>query len=55
MLISAVILSYNSERYLESCLHSLLEALQSLPEGSEILVVENGSRDRSPDILRPSP
>ena len=52
MLISAVILSYNSERHLESCLDSLLAALQGLPERSEILVVENGSRDRSADILR---
>ena len=52
MLISAVILSYNSERYLEPCLRSLLDAMRDLPEDSEILVVENGSRDRSPDILR---
>ncbi len=52
MLISAVILSYDSERHLEPCLESLLEALQGLPERSEVLVVENGSRDRSADILR---
>ncbi len=52
MLISAVILSYNSERHLEFCLDSLLAALQGLPERSEVLVVENGSRDRSADILR---
>ncbi len=52
MLISAVILSYNSEHHLETCLESLLEALQGLPERSEILVVENGSRDRSAHILR---
>ncbi len=52
MLISAVILSYNSERHLEPCLDSLLAALQGLPERSEVLVVENGSRDRSAEILR---
>ena len=52
MLISAVILSYNSERHLESCLDSLLAALQGLPERSEVLVVENGSRDRSAEILQ---
>ena len=52
MLISAVILSYNSERHLEPCLESLLKALQGLPERSEVLVVENGSRDRSAEILR---
>ncbi len=52
MLISAVILSYNSERHLESCLDSLLAALQDLPESAEVLVVENGSRDRSAEILR---
>ena len=52
MLISAVILSYESERHLGPCLESLLAALQGLPERSEILVVENGSRDRSAEILR---
>ena len=52
MLISAVILSYNSERHLESCLDSLLAALQGLPESSEVLVVENSSRDRSAEILQ---
>ncbi len=52
MLISAVILSYDSERHLESCLDSLLAALQGLPERSEVLVVENGSRDRSAETLR---
>ena len=52
MLISAVVLSYNSERHLELCLDSLLAALEGFPESSEVLVVENGSRDRSADILR---
>ena len=52
MLISAAILSYNSERHIEACLDSLLDALQRLPESSEVLVVENGSNDRSADILR---
>lgn len=52
MLISAVVLSYNSERHLGPCLDSLLAALQGLPDSSEILVVENGSCDRSIEILR---
>ncbi len=52
MLISAVILSYNSECHLEPCLDSMLAAVQGLPERSEVLVVENGSRDRSAEILR---
>lgn len=51
MLVSAVILSYNSERHLEPCLNSLLQALSSFREPSEIFVVENGSSDRSPGIL----
>lgn len=52
MIVSAVILSYNSERHLAACLGSLLEALRDLPDGSEIWVVDNGSEDRSPAIIR---
>ncbi len=52
MLISAVILSHNSERHLENCLQSILAALARFKEESEILVVENGSQDSSPEILR---
>lgn len=50
-LISAVVLSFNSARYIENCVRSLATA--GAAAGSvEILVVENGSRDASPAILR---
>jgi GT2 family glycosyltransferase len=50
-LISAVVLSFNSSRYIEKCVRSLAKA-GGAAGGIEILVVENGSRDASPDILR---
>lgn len=52
--LSAVIISFNSERFLEKNLHSLLE--QSYPFTS-ILVVDNASSDRSTEIINsfPSP
>lgn len=53
MLFSVVILSYNSERTLDECLTSVRHALSSIKssEPSEIFVVENGSKDRSKNIL----
>ena len=52
MRISAVILSYNSAKYLEQCVHSLAAAMAASDEPDEIHVVENGSVDGSADILR---
>lgn len=65
MRISAVILSYNSARYLEPCIRSLAAALDAIPTPKtkakgkastaprdEIFVIENGSKDDSPAILR---
>lgn len=52
MRISAVILSFNSARYLERCLGTLIAALGRHDEPDEIFVVENGSADGSADILR---
>lgn len=52
MRVSAVILSFNSARYLEDCLNALIAALGSHDEADEIFVVENGSSDGSADILR---
>lgn len=51
MLFSVVILSFNSQRTLERCLTSLSQALLSFDEESEVFVVENGSKDKSPEIL----
>jgi GT2 family glycosyltransferase len=50
-LISAVVLSFNSARYIEKCVRSLAQS-GIAAGGIEILVIENGSRDASPDILR---
>jgi GT2 family glycosyltransferase len=52
LLISAVILSFNSARCIETCVRSLAAALARWPEPSEIWVVENGSIDGSVEILR---
>lgn len=51
-LFSVVILSFNSQRTLEQCLRSLTQSLLSFDTPSEIFVVENGSKDQSPAILR---
>jgi GT2 family glycosyltransferase len=50
--ISAVVLSFNSARDLDRCLGALTEALDTLGAGHEIWVVENGSGDASPALLR---
>lgn len=52
MRVSAVILSFNSARYLEGCLEALIAALGSHDDADEIFVVENGSTDGSVEILR---
>jgi len=49
--ISAVILSYNSARYIEACVRSLAAALPAT-EPNEIWVIDNGSTDGSVEILR---
>lgn len=48
MNIAIIIPAYNEEAYLENCLLSLLE--QSYP-AQQILVVDDGSTDRTPEIL----
>jgi glycosyltransferase involved in cell wall biosynthesis len=52
LLISAVILSFNSAKCIETCVRLLTAALARWPEPSEIWVVENGSTDGSVEILR---
>lgn len=51
MLISAVILSFNSSSTLPKCLDNLIPALTSFDQESEIFVVENGSKDNSKELL----
>lgn len=52
MLISSVILSFNSANTLDRCLNDLAVALSELQEPSEIIVVENGSSDDSVQTIR---
>ncbi len=52
MIVSAVILSFNSVNTLPKCLDSLLESYSSLSGNSEIFVVDNGSLDGSAELLK---
>ncbi len=49
--VSCVILSWNSERYLDKCLRKLVLDLEEHRLSHEILVVDNGSRDGTVSIL----
>jgi len=49
--VSAVVLSFNSARYIEKCVRSLCAAGAAVG-GIEVFVVENGSRDGSVGILQ---
>lgn len=51
-LVSIIILNYNSEKYIENCLNSVLE--QTYPN-IEILIIDNGSRDKSIEIAKGIP
>lgn len=50
--VSAVVLSFNSKRYIETCVRSLVQSFDSCGLDGEIFVVENGSIDGSVEILR---
>lgn len=50
--VSAVVLSFNSKRYIETCVRSLIQAYDGCDLSGEIFVVENGSVDGSVEILR---
>ena len=48
--ISVVVPVFNSERYLHACLTALLD--QDYPRDQyEIIMIDNNSRDRSPDVI----
>lgn len=51
MLVTAVVLSFNSEAHIGACLTSLATALARLEEACEIYVVDNGSEDASRAIV----
>ena len=51
MNLSFIILTWNSEKYLERCVSSVMHALDDSGLSYEILIFDNGSRDRTPDLL----
>jgi glycosyltransferase involved in cell wall biosynthesis len=50
--LSVIVCAYNEERYVASCLHSLLA--QTRP-ADEIILIDNASQDRTRDIARTIP
>ncbi len=50
-MISAIILTWNSEEYIEDCLTSLFSDVNLSGEDMEIFVVDNGSTDNTREIL----
>lgn len=52
MLISTVILSYNSIEPIKRCLDDLIAALSNFEEESEIFIVDNGSKDGSVELIK---
>ena len=52
ILYSFIILTYNSERYIEQCLQSINESISELRANTEVFVVDNGSKDGTLDILK---
>lgn len=50
--ISFVILTWNSEKYIENCLESIFASLDISGLSAEVWVVDNGSSDNSQGILR---
>jgi N-acetylglucosaminyl-diphospho-decaprenol L-rhamnosyltransferase len=52
LLVSVIILTWNSEKYVERCLASLMDSLASM--NYEIILVDNGSTDHTLGIVRKS-
>lgn len=50
--ISLIILTWNSNRYIENCLNSILASLKNSKFTYEILIVDNGSTDQTPKQLK---
>lgn len=49
--ISVVILSYNSARYLDKCINSIIEAIPTSRYSFDIYIIDNGSKDGSTEKL----
>jgi glycosyltransferase involved in cell wall biosynthesis len=50
--LSVVIPAFNEEPNVEACYRELVEALEPLGQPFEMIVVDDGSTDRTPEILR---
>ena len=50
--LSFVILTWNSENYIEKCFFSIEAALKDIGLFYEIFIIDNGSCDATPDILK---
>lgn len=50
--ISFVILTWNSEQYVENCMGSIFKALKRSMFSYEIFIVDNGSKDKTVDLLK---
>src|SRR5690349_6536179 len=50
--VAAVIVNFNQRDHLRRCLSSVLEALAAVDGPSEVVVVDNGSVDGAPDMVR---
>jgi len=51
LILSVIIVSYNSSSFLELCLHSVAKAISQLEIESEVIVVDNSSSDDSCEVL----
>jgi len=48
---SFIVLSFNSDKYIQKCLFSINQAIEVLNSVSEVFVIDNGSTDKSVEIL----
>ena len=48
---SAVVLTFNSENYIEKCLLSLISSFNNISASYEIFVIDNGSKDETLSII----
>ena len=49
---SAIILTFNSEQYIENCLTSLVSSFNEMGASYEVFVIDNGSKDKTREIIR---
>lgn len=49
---SVVVLTFNSQAYIEQCLNSLIDVFEVLGDSYEIFVIDNGSKDGSLEIIK---